>query len=508
VNDLLGFPIRASAFLGKEIHEIVRQPRLMLTLILGPFLILLLFGIGFRNEAQPLRTLFVIADDSPLRAYLEEFANEITPSLQYAGTTNELADAQARLSRNEVDVVVAMPEEPMETILQSEQAVFVLYHDEIDPFQVEYVRVFGQVYVDEINRRLVADVAARGQEESSSVQDLVSAAHIAATALRQALEQGDSSAARTHRTELIRVIGLLGVAMASNTEFLAEIEENFGGEGGINSDLLETFSRVRESIGSLEPIESGQSDYSDEAQQVAAVEADLATLEEGLNTFNEISAPVLVSPFRSETRRINDVSVRLSDFYVPGSIALLIQHVAITFAALSIVREQNRGALELFRISPISSLETLLGKFISYFVFIGLLAVILTLLIVFVLKSPMQGNWLEYAAVMATLIFSALGVGFVLSLMAQTTSQAIQYSMILLLGSIFFSGFFLALQLLWEPIRAISWLLPVTYAIQMLQNVMLRGTFAGWTLLLILAAYGLVFFLIAWLLLRRRMGQQ
>jgi ABC-2 type transport system permease protein len=296
--------------------------------------------------------------------------------------------------------------------------------------------------------------------------------------------------------------------MASNTEFLAEIEENFGGEGGINSDLLETFSRVRESIGSLEPIESGQSDYSDEAQQVAAVEADLATLEEGLNTFNEISAPVLVSPFRSETRRINDVSVRLSDFYVPGSIALLIQHVAITFAALSIVREQNRGALELFRISPISSLETLLGKFISYFVFIGLLAVILTLLIVFVLKSPMQGNWLEYAAVMATLIFSALGVGFVLSLMAQTTSQAIQYSMILLLGSIFFSGFFLALQLLWEPIRAISWLLPVTYAIQMLQNVMLRGTFAGWTLLLILAAYGLVFFLIAWLLLRRRMGQQ
>jgi ABC-type multidrug transport system permease subunit len=109
---------------------------------------------------------------------------------------------------------------------------------------------------------------------------------------------------------------------------------------------------------------------------------------------------------------------------------------------------------------------------------------------------------------MATLIFSALGVGFVLSLMAQTTSQAIQYSMILLLGSIFFSGFFLALQLLWEPIRAISWLLPVTYAIQMLQNVMLRGTFAGWTLLLILAAYGLVFFLIAWLLLRRRMGQQ
>ena len=508
MSELLRFPIRASAFLGKEMTEIVRQPRLMLTLILGPFLILLLFGVGFRNEAQPLRTLFVISENSALLTYLEEFANEISPSLHYVGTTTDLSAAQTQLRRNEIDVIVAMPEEPMEKIRQSEQAVFLLYHDEIDPFQVEYIRVFGQVYVDEINRRLLAEVAERGQSESSSIQDLVTAARLAATALREALQQGDTDAARTYQNELVRSVGALGVALATNAEFMAEIEENFEGGSSSDSDLLAAFARVQESIGTLEPIESVKSDYSVEAQQVAAVEADLATLEEGLETFNEISAPILVSPFRSETRRINDVSVRLSDFYVPGAIALLIQHVAITFAALSIVREQNRGALELFRVSPISSLETLLGKFISYFFFIGLLALILTLLIVFILKSPMQGNWLHYSAVLATLIFSALGVGFVLSLMAQTTSQAIQYSMILLLGSIFFSGFFVALPLLWEPVRALSWLLPVTYAIQMLQNVMLRGDFAGGTLLLILTVYGLGFFAIAWFLLRRRMAPQ
>jgi len=55
--------IRTSSFLIMEIVEILRQPRLVLTLVLGPFLILLLFGIGYRNEARPLRTMFVVPEN-------------------------------------------------------------------------------------------------------------------------------------------------------------------------------------------------------------------------------------------------------------------------------------------------------------------------------------------------------------------------------------------------------------------------------------------------------------
>jgi ABC-2 type transport system permease protein len=42
----------------------IRQPRLLLTLILGPFLILLLFGIGYRDTARDVRTIFVAAEDN------------------------------------------------------------------------------------------------------------------------------------------------------------------------------------------------------------------------------------------------------------------------------------------------------------------------------------------------------------------------------------------------------------------------------------------------------------
>ena len=57
---IAGFIIRVSAFISKELVEILRQTRLLLVLVLGPFLILLLFGLGFRNEARVLRTLFVV----------------------------------------------------------------------------------------------------------------------------------------------------------------------------------------------------------------------------------------------------------------------------------------------------------------------------------------------------------------------------------------------------------------------------------------------------------------
>ncbi len=47
--------IRASAFLRKEIVNVLRQPRLVLTLVLGPFVILLVYGLGFREEARPIQ---------------------------------------------------------------------------------------------------------------------------------------------------------------------------------------------------------------------------------------------------------------------------------------------------------------------------------------------------------------------------------------------------------------------------------------------------------------------
>jgi ABC-2 type transport system permease protein len=499
VHNIFSFFIRIFAFIRKEIYEILRQPRLVLTLVLGPFLILLLFGIGYRVQAQPLRTEFVMSEDSPFRQYLDEYTSSISPLVHYAGVTDNLAEAQARLRAGVVDAVVALPDDPVETIRSSEQAVFTIYHNEIDPFQVDYVRVFGRLYVDEVNRRVLSAVAGEGQTESVSVQQMVSDAKASASSLRGALESNDPASAQAHQAELATHIADIARTMGADNQVVASVEETFGVSGEEDS-LSSQLSTLEEDTNTL-----GDNPQLD---QVTRIEERLGTLETALGEFREIEPGVLVSPFRSEVQTISGVEIELADFYVPAAIALLTQHLAVTFAALSIVREVSEGAMELFRVSPLSAFETLIGKYLSYFIFESLLVTILTLLILFGLRVPLVGGWQSYVLVIATLIFTSLGLGFVLSLLAKTTSQAVQYAMIVLLASIFFTGFFLSLNFLWAPVRVVSWLLPATYAIEMLQNVMLRGNFVPGTLYYSLLAMGIGFFLVAWLLLRRLMAQK
>ena len=64
--------------------------------------------------------------------------------------------------------------------------------------------------------------------------------------------------------------------------------------------------------------------------------------------------------------------------------------------------------------------------------------------------------------------------------------------MIILLASVFFSGFIMSLDMLLPPVRVISWLLPTTYGTLLLRDIALRGTDPNWLLLGGLAAIGLV----------------
>lgn len=382
--------VRTGAFLRAEVFESLRQPRLILTLVLGPFLILLLFGVGYHNEPRQLRTIFVAKQGTEVANDIQQIAPNLGPDLIYRGITGDQASALASLKRGEVDLVAVAPDQAQASISDNQQATFTLYHNEIDPIQMDYIKYFGQIYIDAVNRRL----------------------------LTQALEQGTA-----------------GVPL-------------------------------------------------------------------------KLDPQALLDPFRVETKDVASIQPTLTQFYAPAVLALLLQHIAITFAALSIVRERQLGTMELFRVSPLSAGETLVGKYLSYVLFGGLLAGILTLLLVFGLAVPMQGNWVNLALVLALLLFTSLGIGFLISLVSQSDSQAVQLAMLVLLASVFFSGFIMRLETLWEPVRVVSWMLPATYAVIMLQDIMLRGPLTQPFLLAGLAAIGVFAFLISLILLHREMARR
>lgn len=510
LRNLLRSPIRISAFLSKEIYEILRQPRLVLTLILGPFLILLLFGIGFRNELPHFRTVFVAPVGAALSRQIEELGTSLDSQLIYLGLTPDEAAAKDQLRRNEVDLVIVIPVNALESVRNNQQAVFTIYHNEIDPLQVNYVEFLGQRYVEEVNRRVLLQLTAYGQEETSTPQADLAAAQASAAAMREALESGDIATARQHQEELNGNVTALELAVGTGMGALGEVNEALGTENpnAAPEAILDQLSTVREDTEALGPIQDNQTDYTAQAQAATKIETDLSNLETLLSEFRSIEPGVLVSPFRSETHTIASLQPRTTDFYVPGVLALLLQHLAITFGALSIVHERQLGTLELFRVSPVSAAETLVGKYISYLLLGAGLAAILTLLLRFALGMTMLGSWLNYGAVILGLLFTSLGIGFVISLISHTDSQAVQYAMIVLLASVFFSGFITPLTSLWQPVRGLSWSLPVTYGIQLFQAIMLRGLPPSPILLGGLVLIGLALFTCAWLLLNRLMARR
>ncbi|MBK8901981.1 MAG: ABC transporter permease [Anaerolineaceae bacterium] len=501
--------IRIFSFVSKEARTILHQPRLVFSLILGPFLILLLFGLGYRDTPRTLHTLFVVPEGSQIGGMVEQYATSLGDRISFAGTVQDPSEADRQLRDGTVDLVVVTPIDPMTEWENDQQAKFTLYHSEVDPFEEVYIRVIGQRYAEEINKQVLMSALATSQEEAGLWQENVGQARSQAAAVREALAAGDVESAHSSAEALGEELDLLELALGAGVSLVASVEEA-GGQTGTTRELLDELETLQGQIDQVTAItENSSTNMLAEGRETAAnIESSLEEVDGLLQTFQGLDTGVLVAPFVSETLNVTQAAIEPMHFYVPGVIALLLQHLAITLAGLSIVREKLGGAMELFRAAPVSAFEMLSGKYISYLLIIGGLAAVLTALVVLGLDMPQLGSWWNYGLVLLALLLASLGVGFNISLSARSHSQAIQYGMLTLLAAIFFSGFFLALYRLSPLVRWVSWLLPATYGTVLLQDVMLRGNPPQLLLMVALFAFAIVLLLVAWFRLGRQMARE
>lgn len=218
-----------------------------------------------------------------------------------------------------------------------------------------------------------------------------------------------------------------------------------------------------------------------------------------------VSPQVIAAPTRAETRNLAPVSANVVAFFAPAVLALVLQHMGVTLTALSMVRERLSGAMDIFRVAPVRALEILTGKYLAYAFFNLSIAAGVTFLLVGVLHVPMLSSAGDVALVVALLSFASLGLGLLISTIVDSERQAVQLSMLVLLASVFFSGFVLPLDQFITPLRIAAYGLPVTHGIQMLQDFMLRGaTNQSWELLA-LGGIGLFLFLLTSLTVRRNL---
>ena len=147
---------------------------------------------------------------------------------------------------------------------------------------------------------------------------------------------------------------------------------------------------------------------------------------------------------------------------------------------MAIVRERERGNLELLITTPASPLELMLGKLVPY-VFIGLIQTTLVLLLgVLLFHVPINGSlWAFYFAALL-FIAATLTLGLIASTLAETQMQAFQMSIFVLLPSILLSGFVFPFDGMPQVARWIAQLLPLTHFVELVRGIVLaRGRPGG-----------------------------
>jgi ABC-2 type transport system permease protein len=160
---------------------------------------------------------------------------------------------------------------------------------------------------------------------------------------------------------------------------------------------------------------------------------------------------------------------------VPALIGVILNMTMVIFTAVAIVRERERGNLELLITTPIRSWELMAGKLLPY-VLIGLVQTTLILAVgVWVFSVPINGSLVDLYLAAALFIAATLTLGLVISTLVRTQMQAFQLSFMTLLPSILLSGFVFPFDGMPAIAQWIAQVLPLTHFVAMIRGIVLRG---------------------------------
>ena len=382
---------RILAQVRKELIQVRRRPGAFISLVLGPFLIMALFGLGYTGVRRPLDTVVVIPTNLSLPrdpAFYQQLAG---PALNIISVDETPDAAQRLLAMQQLDLVVVAPADAADKFRAGQQAQLTVEFNSVDPVEAGYADFLAGVLDQQINEQII----------------------------REAVTEGQSY-----------IVG-------------------------------ETGSQIH------------------------------------------VPPEVVAAPTTVSVTNVAPTQPNVVGFAAPAALALMLQHMAVTLTALSFVRERMSGAMELLRVSPVNSFELALGKYLGLGIVSGIIAAISVALLVFGLGVPLLGNIWLIVLVIALLIAASLGLGLIISVVSDSERQAVQLSLLLLLASVFFSGFVLPVHEFREGVQYAAYVLPVTHGIRLLQDLMLRGDTTSWWQLGVLGALAGGFLILTVVLLRR-----
>lgn len=166
---------------------------------------------------------------------------------------------------------------------------------------------------------------------------------------------------------------------------------------------------------------------------------------------------------------------RSPNFFLPGLLSVLLLFVTTFLTAVSIVREKEKGTLEQLFVTPVKPLGLLMGKLLPYLgtglvALLGMLAFMRT-----VFQIPFAGSVWLIVLLSLPYLFVNLSLGLIISSIANSQSEAIQRAVMIILPTIFFSGYIFPRETMPLVFYAFSYLVPGTYYVNISRGIILRG---------------------------------
>ncbi|MBL7155628.1 MAG: ABC transporter permease [Candidatus Omnitrophica bacterium] len=182
------------------------------------------------------------------------------------------------------------------------------------------------------------------------------------------------------------------------------------------------------------------------------------------------------------------------NYFLPGVMCSIISIMSILLSAMAIVREKEIGTMEQLMVSPIKSIELIIGKIVPFMVIAFIQVTLITLIIYFWFRVPMRGSITLLVFSTAVYLFTTLGIGIFLSTLSSTQQEAMMSVFLIYSPMFLLSGFAYPIRNMPVIIQYITYLNPMRYYLVIIRSIFLKGVGLAvlWDEILALAIIGAV----------------
>jgi len=176
-----------------------------------------------------------------------------------------------------------------------------------------------------------------------------------------------------------------------------------------------------------------------------------------------------------QTRAWFNENLESRNFYVPGTIAIIVMLITLMLTGMAVVREKEIGTMEQIMVTPITQSEFILGKTLP-FAIIGIADVIMiTLFGVFWFEVPVRGNLFLLFIGTVLFLMTTLGIGLLISTVSQTQQEAMMSTFFFYFPAVLLSGFMFPIGNTPVVVQWFTYLNPLRYFLVIIRGVFLKG---------------------------------